>query len=180
MPSLLVKDAVLVVLVMGTDAVMVVVAADHTADKYPLPCNEATITMVNEVYTMSISEGHGSGGCGRGCRRGDGPGGRVGCCTKTQGKWGAAKGGPTTPGTNTSSGDGIKKQNGKWMMNCKSCGWNETHTSQFHGEWNCNQATFCIPATHAFWGKSGTTRPDPCAGTASSGISRGQLSGLIN
>ncbi len=35
--------------------------------------------------------------------------------------------------------------------------WNETHTSRFHGEWDRNQSTFCIPATHVFWTKSGTT-----------------------
>jgi hypothetical protein len=71
------------------------------------------------------------------------------------------------------------------MMNCKSCGWNESHTSGFHGEWNRNQSTFCIPVTHVFWTKSGDTPsaekgPPPAAGTASSGVSRGQLSGLIN
>jgi hypothetical protein len=73
------------------------------------------------------------------------------------------------------------------MMICKSCRWNETHTSQFHGKWNCNQSTFCLPATHVFWGKSGTTpsaekSPAPAASTstASSGASRGQLSRLIN
>jgi hypothetical protein len=72
------------------------------------------------------------------------------------------------------------------MMNCKSCGWNESHTSGFHGEWDRNQSTFRIPSTHTFWTKSGTTPsaekgPTPAAaGTASSGVSRGQLSGLIN
>jgi hypothetical protein len=39
--------------------------------------------------------------------------------------------------------------------------------------------------THVFWGKLGTTHsaekgPAPAAGTASSGVSRGQLSGLID
>ncbi len=52
------------------------------------------------------------------------------------GKWGANKGDPATPGTDTSSGDGVEKRNGKWMMSCKSCGWNETHTSRFHGKWD--------------------------------------------
>jgi hypothetical protein len=61
------------------------------------------------------------------------------------------------------------------------CRLNETNTSQFHGKWNRNQSTFCIPATHVFWGKLGTTPsaekvPAPAAGTASSGVSRGQLS----
>jgi hypothetical protein len=57
--------------------------------------------------------------------------------------------------------------------------------SCFHGEWDRNQSTFCIPATHVFWTKSGTTPSvakglTPAAGTASSGVSKGQLSGLIN
>jgi hypothetical protein len=43
------------------------------------------------------------------------------------------------------------------MMNCKSCRWNETHTSQFHGRLNCNQSTFCISAIHVFRGKLETT-----------------------
>ncbi len=47
------------------------------------------------------------------------------------------------------------------------------------------RSTFCIPATHVFWGKLGTTPSAekglaPAAGTASSGVSRGKLSGLIN
>ncbi len=57
--------------------------------------------------------------------------------------------------------------------------------SWFHGKWIQNQSIFCIPATHVFWDKSGTTPsvekcPAPAAGTASSGVSRGQLRGLIN
>ncbi len=59
--------------------------------------------------------------------------------------------------------------------------------SQFHGKWNRNQPTSCIPATHVFWGKSGTTpavengpAPTASTSTASSGDSSGQLSGLIN
>jgi hypothetical protein len=71
------------------------------------------------------------------------------------------------------------------MMNCKSCGWNESQTSGFHGKWDRNQSTFRIPSTHTFWTKSGTSPsaekgPTPdAAGTASFGVSRGQLSGLI-
>ena len=71
------------------------------------------------------------------------------------------------------------------MAFSKSCGWNESHTSKYHGEWNQNQSTFSIPATHVFWSKSGTTPsaekgPTLAAGSASSGVSKGQLSGLIN
>ncbi len=71
------------------------------------------------------------------------------------------------------------------MMNCKSCGWSESHTFKYHGEWNRKQSTFSIPATHVFWSKSGTTPSAekgliPAAGSASSGVSKGQLSELIN
>jgi hypothetical protein len=72
------------------------------------------------------------------------------------------------------------------MMNCKSCGWNNTHTSGYHGEWSRNQDSFQLPSTHCFWTKSGNTpslekAPGPASGTAtSSGIQKGQLSGLIS
>jgi hypothetical protein len=162
-------------------------ASDHTSNKCPLPRNEANITKAKEARTKSKSviEGRDSGGCGHGCGHGDGRCGRGGDRTHTQGNWGTNKDDPATPGKNTSSGDGVEKQNGKWMMNCKLFRWNETHRSQFHGKWNQNKSTFCIPATHVFWSESGTTPseekgPAPAADTASSGVSRGQLSGLIN
>jgi hypothetical protein len=72
------------------------------------------------------------------------------------------------------------------MMNCKSCGWNDTHTSGYHGEWSRNQGSFQLPSTHCFWTKSGNTpssekAPAPASGTATSaGIPKGQLSGLIS
>ena len=112
-------------------------------------------------------------------------GGCGGDRTKNWGQWCATKGDPANPSTNTSLG-GVKNRDGKWMMNCKLGGWNETHTTGFHFKWNQNQSTLCIPSTHIFWAKSGTTPsaekvPTPAvAGTASSGVSRGQLSGLIN
>jgi hypothetical protein len=70
------------------------------------------------------------------------------------------------------------------MAFSKSCGWNESHTSKYHGEWNQNQSTFSIPATPVFWSKLGTIpsaekSPTPAVGSASSGVSKGQLSGLI-
>ncbi len=158
---------------------------DHTSDKCPLPCNEAKITKAKEVRTKSIGKGRGSGGCGCGRGHGDGHGGRGGDRNNTRGKWDLTKGAPATPSTNTSSGDGVEKKNGKWMMNYKSCKWNESHTSKYHGKWNRNQSTFSIPVTHVFWSKSGITPsaekgPTPAAGSASSGASKKQLSGLIN
>jgi hypothetical protein len=71
------------------------------------------------------------------------------------------------------------------MMNCKSCGWNDTHTSGYHGEWSCNQSTFQLPGTHIFWSESGTTPsaekgPAPASSSTTHGVSKGQLSGLIS
>ncbi len=71
------------------------------------------------------------------------------------------------------------------MMNCKSCGWNDTHTYGYHGEWSRNQATFQLLSTHCFWIKSGNTpsmekAPTPAPGTTISGLPKGQLSGLIS
>jgi hypothetical protein len=70
-------------------------------------------------------------------------------------------------------------------MNCKSCGWNDTHTSGFHGEWSRNQDTFKLPSTHGFWVKSGNKpsmekAPASAYGTANSGLPKGQLSQLIS
>ncbi len=109
-------------------------APHHTSNKCPLPRDEEKITKAKEAYTKSVTEGCRSSGHGCGCGCGDGHGGRGGNRTNTWGKWGTNKGDPATPGTNKSLVDGVEKQNGKWMMNCKSCGWNETHTSHFHPE----------------------------------------------
>ena len=96
-------------------------APDHTSNKCPLPHQESRVTMAKEVRVKTIGKGHSSGGCGCGRGRGDGCGGRGGDRNNTRGKWGAAKGSPTTLCTNTSMGDGVKKKNGKWMMYCKLC-----------------------------------------------------------
>ncbi len=71
------------------------------------------------------------------------------------------------------------------MMNCKSCDWNDTHTSGYHGEWSHNQSTFQLPGTHVFWSKLGTTPsaekgPAPASSSNTPGVSKGQLSGLIS
>jgi hypothetical protein len=101
----------------------------------------------------------------------------------TENKWGA-NGSRVNPRKNTSSADRVKKRNRTWMMNCKSCGWNDTHTSGYHGEWFRNQSTFQLPGTHIFWSKSGTTPsmkkgPAPPSSSNTPGVSKEQLSGLI-
>jgi hypothetical protein len=101
----------------------------------------------------------------------------------TENKWGA-NGGRVNPRNNESSADGVEERNGTWMMNCKSCGWNDTHMSGYHGEWSRNQSTFQLLGTHIFWSKSGTTpsvekSPAPASSLNTPGVSKGQLSGLI-
>lgn len=70
------------------------------------------------------------------------------------------------------------------MMNCKSCGWNDTHTSGYHGEWTRNQSTFQLPATHCYWTKSGnvpsTEKALTPAAVPAAGLPKGQLNGLIS
>jgi hypothetical protein len=71
------------------------------------------------------------------------------------------------------------------MMNCKSCGWNDTHTSGYHGKWSCNQSTYQLPGTHVSWSKSETTPsaekgPASASSSTTPGLSKGQLSALIS
>jgi hypothetical protein len=145
-----------------------------------LPRNEAKITKAKEAHAMSIAEGCTSGGCGRG----HGRGGKWswGGCTSTRGKWGSNDG-PMDPKSNKTSAIGIEERNGSWMMNYKSYGWNDTHTIGYYGIWTHNQSGFKLPATHVFWSKSGyapSTEKSlpPVPSTATSGVSKGHLSGL--
>jgi hypothetical protein len=102
---------------------------DHTSDKYSLPCNEAKIMKAKEARAKSIAKGNtfGGPGCDHGCGSG-GKDGREGDHTNTWHQWGSNDG-PMDPKSNETSAYGVEKRNGSWMMNCKSCGWNNTHTS---------------------------------------------------
>jgi hypothetical protein len=157
---------------------------DHTADVCPKPRDEAKIKKAKEARDKAVKESRGGRGGSRGGGRGRGGrgGGRGDDRTNSRDKWGANG---DSKRTDTISANGIEKRNGEWMMNCKSCGWNDTHTSGFHGEWSRNQGSFQLPSTHVFWTKSGKPSsekaPGPASGTATSaGIPRGQLSGLIS
>jgi hypothetical protein len=105
---------------------------DHTSDKCFLPRNEAKIMKAKEASANSIAEERTSGGRGRGCGHG-GKGGCWGDRTNTWGKWGLNDG-HKDPKSNKTSATGFEKRNGSWMMNCKSCRWNDTYTSWYHGD----------------------------------------------
>ncbi len=109
-------------------------------------------------------------------------GGWGGDCPNTRDDWGA-HGRPSHPGSNKAPADGVENRNGLWMMNYKSCGWNETHTSGYHGKWSCNQSTFKLSSTHVFWSKSGSSAekiPIPAPSAPTSSVPMGQLSVLIS
>ncbi len=42
--------------------------------------------------------------------------------------------------------------NGDWKMLCnKGCGWNESHTTNYHDEHQRQAATFKVPPHHPYW-----------------------------
>ncbi len=138
-----------------------------------------------EAHAKASAEGSASGGHGYGCGCGrGGKGVHGGDRTNTWGKW-QLNDAPMDPKTNKTSAGGIEKRNGTWMMNCKSCGWNNTHTFGYHGKWTHNQSAFKLSVTHVFWSKLGSAPsaekgPPPAPSTATSGVSKGQLSGLVS
>ncbi len=87
-----------------------------------------------------------------------------------------------------SAASGVKYSNGQWLMKCsktngngKTCGWNHTHSTRFHGAWM--QAPQCyptnLPNTHPIWAKmskpnGGTAPPPP---TLPAGGSNGGMAG---
>jgi hypothetical protein len=103
---------------------------DHTSNKCPFLCDKAKITKAKEARDKAIKDGCGGGhGSGRGGGRGGWKGGWGSDHPNTWDKWGA-NGEPSHPSANKASADGVKKRNGSWVMNCKSCGWSKTHMSE--------------------------------------------------
>jgi thymidine kinase len=50
-----------------------------------------------------------------------------------------------------------------WMMKCKDCGWNTTHTSKYCEEAKHHGASFSVPATHPYWALSKKAHPSATA-----------------
>ena len=75
----------------------------------------------------------------------------------------------------TNTGNGVKYMNGKWMCKCNkaSCGWNETHTTKFHGAWLKNPQSFKLPPTHLFMIKAGKSDGTNYVGAGSGGTTPG-------
>jgi hypothetical protein len=128
---------------------------DHGIPKCPKPLDQSRIDKVKAEFSRNGGgrkgrEGRGYGGHGSGgheSERGRGDGGRA----NTHGKW---KGKDKALVVIPKGGDGTESHKGKWMMLCKSCGQNSTHTSGCHAQWAVAPNSFSLPATHAFWTKS--------------------------
>ena len=45
---------------------------------------------------------------------------------------------------------GIHMVNGTLMLSCKTCGYNTTHSTKFHGAWAKNPASFKLSANHMY------------------------------
>jgi hypothetical protein len=58
---------------------------------------------------------------------------------------------------------GVECINNVWMMKCKDCGWNTTHTSKYCEEANRHGASFSVPATHPYWALSKKAHPSATA-----------------
>jgi hypothetical protein len=64
---------------------------------------------------------------------------------------------------------GIAMVNGSLMVNCKSCGFNTTHSTKFHDLWAENPTTFRLSANHSYTkalaslgsGSHGNVKPPP-------------------
>jgi hypothetical protein len=129
---------------------------DHGIPKCPKHINQSRINKAKSKFSRSGGgRGYRGGGRngrnGRGCGCGSGHGRGDGDKANSRGKWKSdAK---AVNAVTTSSGVG--KHKGKWSMMCKSCGWNNTHTTGFHDSYAKDPASFSLPATHLFWTKSG-------------------------
>ncbi len=96
----------------------------------------------------------GDGGCGQGGKGGRGGRGGRGGCSDQQSCWNGS--GDTTKDVKNK---GVKCINGVWMMKCKDCGWNTTHSSKYCGEAKRQGATFVVPISHLYWALSKKVHP---------------------
>ena len=46
---------------------------------------------------------------------------------------------------------GVECINNVWMMKCKDCGWNTSHTSKYFEKAKRHGSSFAVPATHPYW-----------------------------
>jgi hypothetical protein len=146
---------------------------DHGIPKCPKPINQSRIDRAKSKFSRSgggRGQCSGCGGCdgqdGRGNGHGSGHGHGDGDKTNSCGKW---KSNAKAVNAVTTSG-GVRKCKGKWIMMCKPCGWNTTHTTGFHDSYVKDPASFSLPATHLFWIKSSKNPSEKGRGDSASTV----------
>ena len=124
----------------------------YIAPKCPLPHDEEKIKKSFEACVKAQAGrlggcGHDRSGCGS---HGGGFGNK-------QGQWSSSN---SSASTNAATANqGIECINNVWMMKCKDCGWNTTHTSKYCDEAKRQGDSFSVPATHPYWGLSKKAHP---------------------
>jgi len=122
----------------------------HTANKCPQPRDEEKCKKAREARLKASGDG-GRGRGGRGGRGGrNGRGGRG----DQRSRWNGS--GDSTKDVKT---QGVECINNVWMMKCKDCGWNTTHTSKYCEDAKRQGASFAVPATHPYWALSKKAHP---------------------
>ena len=72
---------------------------------------------------------------------------------------------------------GVECINNVWMMKCKDCGWNTSHTSKYCEEAKRHGASFAVPATHPYWALSKKAHPSATsAGSTTNGAGSNETS----
>jgi hypothetical protein len=76
--------------------------------------------------------------------------------------------------------------NGTLMLSCKTCGYNTTHSTKFHGAWAENPASFKLSANHMYErekkriGQGGPPVNPPPSAPAPPSTSAGGTAGVIS
>ena len=162
---------------------------NHGVPQCPKPKDQARIDR-NKAEFSKTGGGRGgnrggrsNGGRGGGQGRGRGDGNK----TYNRGKWKGDEKATSTLSTLGGVENGIGKFKGQWRLTCKVCGWNKTHTSGYHTRWAADPNNFSLPATHAYWLKTGKTPPagrvpdtQPAAAPASASGSVGSAQSLLS
>ena len=101
----------------------------HVATKCPAPRDEERCKKAREARLKASATGGRGQGCGG---RGGGRGGQGGGRGDTRGQWSSSNDSANTGAANTKQG--VECVNNVWMMRCKDCGLNTSHTTKYCAE----------------------------------------------
>ena len=155
-------------------------ALGNFSNTFPKPCDEKKCKKACNARALAKKDAEGGRG-GRGGRGGHG-GRRTGHGEGQRAPW-------NDNSSKKGAISGVMNINGIWKMTCAKCGWNETHSTKYHGKQQRNAASFKLPPHHPYWlclGKIyqtaaaiGAIAALPGAGAASTGGSGGSILGIL-